>query len=237
MRIASTRRSLRRVLACAGVNGDEKALEKMFSLVQERRPDGILFAGGVVRPGTDEKKYVELLDKFFETMGRTGSLAFIIPGPNDAPLSRFLRASKNAELAFTNVFVVHATPVVKGELAICGLGGQLTEREDSEGPIIKYSHSSAEYFLRTLWQADQPIKVLLLSQPPTGRLSGEDGSFLVTEFLNNYHPAICVVSGTKEHRGGDRTDPHVMLVNPGQLSEGSAAWLDRVTRQITILDL
>lgn len=82
----------------------------------------------------------------------------------------------------------------------------------------------------------QPIKVLLVSEPPPGRLAGADGNSLIRELINSYHPAICVVAGPTLHRGLQR-EPHGLIINPGLLVDGSAAWIDRIVPQIDMLDL
>lgn len=228
--------SMRRLLACAGVNGDETALKRLVKVSEEVKPHAILFAGGIVAPGSSGPGRAEFINKFFEALGKSGHFAAVIPGPHDVPLWEFCRVAVNTEVVFPNIFAVHATPVSRSDIAVSGMGGLLTEMEDSGNPILKYSHPSAEYFLRSLWYIDKPVKVLLLSEPPPGRLAGNGGNRMVHELIKSYHPSICIVQGKREHRGWEQI-ASTLVVNPGLLVEGSAAWIDRVTRDIEMLDL
>ena len=227
---------MNKFLVCAGINGSETALKKLLTLAEERKPDAILFAGGIADSNGNTPQKATFIAQFFEAIGKSGFFTIVIPGPNDAPLSEFLRAALNAEVIFPNIRVSHATPVSKGALGVSGVGGVITESEDVGGPVIKYSHTSAEYLLRTLWSMTKPVKVLLLSETPPGKLSSNGGNSFVREFIGSYHPSICVVAGDKEHRGFEQ-EAHGFVINPGMLSEGSAAWLDRLARKVEMIDL
>ena len=48
----------------------------------------------------------------------------------EAPLREFLRLAKDAEIEHPNLHVAHATLWEEGDVAVCGLGGELTEAED-----------------------------------------------------------------------------------------------------------
>ena len=128
-------------------------------------------------------------------------------------------------MTYPNLHVVHATLFEQGDVAVGGLGGELTEAEDHTEDRLCYSRASAEYFLRSLWQAEQPHKVLLLSVAPPGQLGGEAGNRICGDFIDSYHPSLCVVAGTTERRGFQRI-AHTLVVNPGRLADGSVAWLD-----------
>lgn len=223
------------LLACAGVNGDEEALQRFAEIAAERKPDAILFAGGILAADTQAQHRAAFIARFFQAMGAY-PFAAVIPGPHETPPHEFYRAALNAEVVFPSVFSVHAAPITQGDMAVCGLGGMVTEDEDGCEPVFKYSHASAEYFLRGLWQATQPIKVLLLSEPPPGILSGGDGNPIIDEFIKSYHPSYCIVCGRKESRGVEKVASS-MVVNPGMLSEGSAAWISRIDERVELLDL
>lgn len=227
---------MKKILACAGINGSRTALEKLLEVARERKPSGILFAGGICDPAAATPEKVAFMTWFFEALGKTGRRTIIIPGPHDALLWEFLRAALTAEIVFPCISVAHATLISRGEVAASGIGGAITESEDISNPTIKYSHASVEYFLRTMLQVTKPIKILLLSEVPTGKLGGSGGNRLVREFIQTYHPTICVVGGKKEYRGWEE-ERHSIVVNPGWLAEGSAAWVERVERKVEMLDL
>ncbi len=224
---------MRRFLLCAGVHGSPQALGRLRRVVNARRPDGVLFAGGIVSPdrrcaakvtpwslAAEDSAFAE---QFFTALGRLGVFCAVIPGPAGEPLDEFFRLAIEAELAFPNVHIAHATLIEEGGVAVCGLGGDI-----SEGPLSGcecYTRPAAEYFLRPLWRAEQPRKVLLLSAPPPGPLGGSEGNALVGDLIDSFHPDLCVVAGASERRGSQRV-ADTLVVNPGRLVDGWAAWLD-----------
>jgi hypothetical protein len=238
---------LRCFLICAGAEGKDDSLRWLEALARERRPDGILFAGGIlapaaqgdVRAGADDIPREDALcyQRFFETLGKLGVFTALVPGPQDRPLRGFLRLGMQAEVDFPTLHVVHACLTQENDTVFAGIGGQLTENADSCEMTVRCSRATAEYFLRKLWAAEQPRKVLLLGTAPRGALSGEEGSTVVGDLIDSYHPSLCVVAGPTAHRGTQRI-AHTLVINPGRLADGSAAWLDwdRGTGQVELLD-
>jgi hypothetical protein len=149
----------------------------------------------------------------------------MVPGVAEVPVREFLRVARDAEVEHPNVHVAHATPFEQGDVAICGIGGELTEAEDRTDERLCYARDTAAYFLRSLWQAEQPHKVLLVSVAPPGPLGGKDGNRICGDFIDSYHPSLCVAAGTTEQRGVQQI-AHTLVVNPGRLADGSVAWLD-----------
>jgi hypothetical protein len=236
---------MRRFLLCGGVNGNPEALEWLRQTVDSRHPDGVLFVGGILdparagpgttMPGELTRAEGQLLEQFFETVGNLNLLSAIIPGRFDAPLDEFLKLGMAAEVEFPGLHLVHALMVAQGDLAICGLGGEVSE----EGTGADYSRVRAAYHLRALWDAEQSHKVLLLSSPPLGPLGGAEGNAVVGDFIDSYHPSLCVVAGPANCLGKQRI-AHTLVVNPGLLTHKSAAWLDwskPVDHQVELLNV
>jgi Icc-related predicted phosphoesterase len=98
----------------------------------------------------------------------------------------------------------------------------------------------AEYFSRMLWQAEQSRKILLLGSAPSGPLGGpSEEAEIAGQLINSCHPHLCAVGGKTERRGTQRI-ASTTIVNPGRLSDGSAAWFDWTrprNEQVEILDL
>jgi Icc-related predicted phosphoesterase len=229
---------MRRLLLAGRLDGRDQALETLEWLVNERRPDCILFAGGIVdgvaqgngEPMSDAAREapqakLKTWEAFFDRFGRLGVMTMLVPGPADAPLHHFLRVAKQAEINFPSLRVAHATLWEDDHVAVCGMGGELTENEDRSDGKLRCARASAEYYLRTLWQSDQPRKALLLSVPPPGQLGGQSGNPICGELIDSYHPSLCVVAGETDERGAER-NAHTLVVNPGRLADGSFAWLD-----------
>ncbi len=224
---------MKRFLVCASVRGREKSLELLKETVQKRRPDAVLFAGGIldgpkqfaphetaVKLTRNEVLFVE---KFYKSLGGLGVFAAVIPGPGDIPKQDLLRMGMRAEVDCPGLHLVHATLVEKENVAICGLGELIVE--DRAPQLESISRTMAEFYLRPLWSANQPCKILLLSSPPPGKLGGKDGNEFTGFFIDSFHPTLCVVRGGSDCRGFQRI-AHTTVINPGALADGYAAWVD-----------
>ena len=224
---------MKRYLAFAGLDGNLDALKALEPVIAERKPEALLFAGGVncekcvssaKKPDLTSQQ-AERYEKWFEWLGKQEIPAAVIPGPYEVPLEAYLRAGMGAEVDYPNVHLVEGTLWEVGDTAVCGAGGTLTEDTTSEYPEVRLSRTMAEYALRMLGRSDRSIKVMLLSTPPTGKLGGECGSKIAGELIDSLHPHLAIVSGPSAHRGMERV-AHTWIVNPGRLADGHAAWID-----------
>jgi hypothetical protein len=219
-------------LLCSGVHGEDRGLHAVRLLVEVRRPDGILFAGGVLPVGRRYGPKITLwgmtredsifVERFFATLGGLGVFSAVIPGAEDTPLEEFLRLGTCAEVEFPSVHVVHANPATRDGMAVAGLGGWISEGAACE--LDCCSRTLAKYYVRPLSAATQPHKVLLLPRPPGA--AGKPGtSLLSAELIDSLHPHVCVVGDGNEAPPVQRV-AHTLVVCPGSLAQGRAAWLD-----------
>jgi hypothetical protein len=225
---------MRRLLLCSGVYGARRGLDGLRSFAAERRPEAVLFAGGILNPqrqlaprggspwglSPEDERFVH---EFGAALGGLGVFSAVIPGPNFEPLDEFYRWGMAFEMEFPRVHMVHATLVEEKDLAVSGLGVAIAEeallRADS------WSRIQALYFLRPLRASVKPRKVLLLPAPPPGALGGPEGNPIIGELIDGLRPSLCVVAGRTERRGLQRV-ASTLVVNPGALVDGSAAFLD-----------
>jgi hypothetical protein len=239
---------MRRFLVCSGVHGRIESLKWLRKAVRLHRPDGVLFAGGVL----DRKRTYAptsttcwghtrsdtfFLKGFFDSLGGLGVFTAIIPGVLDAPLDLFLSLGVRAEIEYPQLHVVHATPIERGDVAVVGLGACITDYTATD--IGYYSRSLAEYYLRLLWTTSKPRTVLLLPEPPQSWRGEVEDRRLANTLMATYHPGVCVLGRSSEKRGVERI-ADTLVINPGYLSEGSAAWLDwdrPACEQVEFLDL
>jgi len=180
-------------------------------------------AHGVGRPSHPDD--LKLWEKFFNTLGSLQLFSVVVPGYADVPLREFLRLGKDAEVEFEHVHIAHATPIEMGDAVFCGVGGDLTENEDRMDGRLAFSRACAEFYLRNLWLADPPHKVLMLAVAPPGMLGGRGGNRIAGDFVDTYHPSVALVAGPTEFRGTQRI-AHTLVINPGRLADGCAALLD-----------
>jgi Icc-related predicted phosphoesterase len=216
--------------------------------VESWRPEGILFAGGVLHPArrnaprtatewgmTSEDAL--FLERFLETLGLLGVFSVVIPGRVDTPLEHFLRLGMHAEMEFPSVHLAHATLVERDGIAVCGMGGCI--HDWTVGEMDTDSRAVAEYHLRPLWTAKQPRTILMLANPLTGPLGGDEGSTVTDILIDSYHPSLCVVGGPSQRRGAQGF-ASTLVINPGHLADGWAAWLDwnrAADQQVEFLNL
>jgi Icc-related predicted phosphoesterase len=227
-------------LACSGIDGRQDAIDKLEQLVRQRHPDAVLFAGGLFAPPAPQESPaaaaqrrhhdMRLLEQFFATLGAMRTVAAVIPGPHDAPLRAILMAGMNARSQSPGVHLVHCTLISARDVVISGVGGELTEVEDSGDPVIRCSRTTAQYFLQAFEKAGESEKVLLLGSVPKGALaragqSGPVGNPVAADLIDTYHPKLCVVAGPSQTRGVEQV-ARTTIVQPGSLSTGSAAWID-----------
>jgi Icc-related predicted phosphoesterase len=224
---------MRGFVICGGIHGDPEGIARLERVAAARHPDGILVVGGILAPGrsyavrstpwcltTGEARFIE---DFFAALGRLKVFSAGIPGPAGEPMDEFYRLAMAAELTFPNVHVVHATLVEKGGVAVCGIGGTIAE-EPLQGAET-YTRTKVEYLLRPLRRSDQPRKVLLLAAAPSGSSGWPDDKRLAWELIDSLHPDLCVVYAPGD-RPGTQTVGKTLVINPGCLADGRAAWLD-----------
>jgi Metallophosphoesterase, calcineurin superfamily len=239
---------MRRFLVCSGVHGRIESLEWLHEAVRQRRPDGVLFAGGVL---DRERTYAptsttcwghtrsdtNFLQSFFASLGGLGVFTAIIPGVFDAPLDLFLRLGMNAEIEYPRLHVVHATPIEEGDVAVVGLGACITDYTSMD--IGYYSRNLADYYFRSLWKTSKPRTVLLLPEPPQSWLGEVENHRMANALVTTYQPGVCVLGRSSKGRGVERI-ADTLVINPGHLSDGNAACLDwdrPASEQVEFLDL
>ena len=239
---------MRRFLVCSGVHGQSESLAWLKGAVAQRRPDGILFAGGVLDrsrryapTSTTEfghtKEDICFLTQFFSVLGRLGVFSTVILGVFDAPLELFLRIGMNAELEYPSLHLVHATLIEERDVAVVGLGACITDYTSTD--IGYYSRSLADYYFRSLWTTLKPRKVLLLPEPPQSWLGNIENRRIADALVTTYRPTLCVL-GSPSHRLSAERIADTLVINPGHLCAGSAAWLDwdrPACKQVEFLDL
>jgi hypothetical protein len=224
---------MRRFLVISGINGHAEALDRLQTMVHERQPDGLLFAGSVLPPWGEDATFktegmytteaMLFTERFFSTVGSLGLFCAVVPSIFDAPIDHFLRVGMAAELMYPNIHLVHVTPVEEGEMAVFGLGGCIMDYTSTN--VGYYSQTLAEYYLRPMLTAEQPRKVLLLSDLPHGWRGELANSRLADALINTYHPAVCVI-GRPGAKGRIERVARTLIIHPGYLADGCAAWFD-----------
>jgi hypothetical protein len=226
---------MKRLLICGRLDGEPHSLLSLEELCSRENPDALLISGlwqGSHR--LDRKMSVDQRDfyrQLFAAIKRTQVPAMILPGEHDVPLADFFRVVLMEEVDNPRLHCVHAKAHVEQNVLVAGVGGDLSEVIDTWNDRLRCSRSSAEYFLRGLACANVPYTVLMLTTPIAGpigshlhtRIAGDPD--LAGELINSTHPVMAVVAGETSCRGSKRI-ANTRVINPGRLSEGSAAIAD-----------
>jgi Icc-related predicted phosphoesterase len=224
---------MQRFLIISGINGRDEALLQLQTIVRDRRPDGLLFAGGVLPPDREDltdfdtecytKEGTLFVERFFSTLGSLGVFSAVIPGVFDAPLDEFLGLGMAAEREYPKIHLVHVTPVEEGDIGIFGLGGCITDHTSTG--VGYYSRTLAKYYLRPICTAKPPRKVVLLSDLQDWQGDSANEQHVADALTATYHPMVCVL-GSPGAKGHIERIAETLLIRPGHFADGSAAWLD-----------
>jgi hypothetical protein len=175
-------------------------------------------------PDSYSKKGAIFVERFFATLGSLEIFSAVIPGVFDAPIDEFLRLGMAAELKHPNIHLVHVTLAEKGDIAVFGLGGSIT---DSTSTCVgHYSRTLAQYYLRPICHIKPRRTVLLLANVPESWHGDLANQRILTDALAaRYRPSVCIL-GSPGAKGSVERVAKTLLIHPGYLADGCAALLD-----------
>jgi Icc-related predicted phosphoesterase len=239
---------MKRLLVGGRLDGQASALNTLNALVDQHQPDAVLL-GGLWRNShrTDRKmspKQRDFYRDLFKTVKRFGCPVFLLPGEHDVPLADFARVVMMAEVENERLHCVHATPWTESGVQIIGVGGDINEVIDTWNDRLRSSRSAVEYYLRHLARTPVPQTILMLTTPVAGPLgtamhsdiAGDEK--LASEIVHSTHPELAIAVGETSCRGIKRI-AGTRILNPGRLSDGSAAMIDLTkpdAAQFSIID-
>lgn len=226
---------MKRLLIGGRLDGQPESLECLYEQFRSHQPDA-LFIGGLWSGShrVDRKmspRQTDFYRDFFTTIKTMRCPVFVLPGEHDVPLADFARLVMMAELDNEHLHCVHATPYESAGVHVVGVGGDLNEVIDTWNDRLRSSRSAAEYYFRHVTRTWAEHTILMLTTPPQGELSmalrsdlaGDNR--LASEVIDSVHPKLAIAFGETEARGARRI-ASTWVVNPGRLSDGSAAVLD-----------
>ncbi len=85
---------MKKFLACANTNGTQAALDKIFEIAAQRKPDAILSDGGIVDQKSNKAEKVRYMGEFFKCLGKTDVYSFISFPVHMIPRSRNMPAPR-----------------------------------------------------------------------------------------------------------------------------------------------
>ncbi|MBR9679771.1 MAG: YfcE family phosphodiesterase [Candidatus Altiarchaeota archaeon] len=197
-----------KILALADVHGDTDKLYKLVSKLD--KPDAVLIAGDLTNSGP-----AETVDKIKEILESLTDKIMAVPGNWDDDESR----KRIKELGID----IHNSSVELGELKIIGFEGAQWVDTDS-GVFMKYDPVHNKLFSEK--------KIILLTHVPPFDTRADTvwsghhvGSPFLRTLVEEYQPALLVCGHIHEGLGLDKIGKTVVL-NPGAVCDGYAAWID-----------
>lgn len=214
------RKRVRRIVACADVAGDVDRLERLLDRVADDGTEAVALVGNLAGGPGGPRRLKEVL----QVLGESGVPAYLVPGPDDAPISEWLREAWNMEIVFPNLHGVHgAFAFAPGWIAFAGLGGLVEDDRDrprDEQERLVYPGWEAEYRLKPLANLKDYPKVFLFATPPVHKGRQAPGSQTIAELIKTHNPRVAVVAGDEPY--DERLGP-TLVVSPGALAEGRYA--------------
>jgi|Deesub1362B_J571_1020462.scaffolds.fasta_scaffold02992_2 Icc-related predicted phosphoesterase len=234
------------VLAISDLHGQMERLEKLGNVIQQKRPDLVLFAGDFVkgeqrgnewldarregRSPNREKEGLfreierdahmleEVLDRF---AGWDVPVAYV-PGNMDSPKEHFLFLARNAESSHPLVRCVHRGAwLFRDRFAVMGFGGDISVDLNEDFFQFLTPRWEVEYQFKFAEELDQPL-IFLFHIPPRIFCPEDDrstGPEVVHELIKSYRPQLVVTGHLHDVQRWEKIGPS-LVVSPGALKKG-----------------
>jgi Icc-related predicted phosphoesterase len=222
--------TVRRMLAVSDVRGDA---DKLAEALETDRHDAVAVVGDLAGEREDTRRSVR---EVFKVLGKARLPSFWIPGPDDAPLSNYLRECYNVEIVFPTLHSVHGTFAFTPDYTIvAGMGGEIaddpgTDREEEYA--LRYPGWEVEYRLKIVRELEEHERVFLFATLPAHKGLKQPGSEVLAELIKTYSPRVVVAAGgpgvRHEFLGTS------LVIMPGSLSEGEFATVDVQQQSVDI---
>lgn len=217
------RKVVSKVVATAEPLGNLEAVEQWVKQVNGIDAEAMVVLGSLAPGGTSAQTY----GKLFKLLAEPRLPTFYIPGPEDAPIGKYLREASQIEVVYPYLHGVHGTfAMAPGYVVFTGLGGTVSDdphagREELEA--LRYPGWEVEYRLKFLGELKDYQKVFLFTTPPEHKGLHEQGSAVLAELIKTYQPRLVLVSGREIKRELLGTS---LVVMPGSLAEGNYSIID-----------
>jgi Icc-related predicted phosphoesterase len=226
-------RRVTRVLCAADPRGSAEALDALGAVVEEHDVQALCVVGDL----SGETDGVEGYRSVFHALGNIGLPAFWVPGPDDAPITDYLREAYNMEVVHPFLHGVHGTAAfADGHVLFAGFGGEVSDDPDAERDEVSrlsYPRWEPEYRLKIIRELDEHQLALLFSTPPAHKRLGTPGSEGLTELVGTFRPRLVVCGGERMTERIGRS----LVVAPGSLDDGHYAIADLHAREAETLEL
>lgn len=206
--------------AVAEPKGHTENIEQLVNLATKHQVDALVVLGDLAGPSSKPDTFAKL----FKILGSANPPVYYIPGPDDMPVSEYLREAYNMELVYPYMHGVHGTfAFALGHVVFAGMGGEILDEMQAEREEIqrlRYAGWEVEYRLKILHELKDYPKIFLFTTYPHHRGLKQPGSEVLAELIKTHNPQVVIARHPvfQQNRLGKS-----LLVSPGLLTEGKAA--------------
>ena len=251
------------ILAISDWHAKESVLSDLTKATGTLSLDAVVFTGDILKwkakcsewanarsenrpPDKDKPEIKEEIEKnaqryhtFYENMRRIDLPIVTIPGNVDSPLRQYYTIALEEMERNPKLRVVHCSlSGLKGQFAVLGFGGEITEDEEEDYFVLQYPRHDVEPYLGMLDILSS--KILLLHTPPIGSLDLDDGkhkgSRVVNDAIEKYKPTWVFCGHAHGARGKEKIGDSI-VVNPGALKNGFYALVDTDKKKVELKTL
>jgi Icc-related predicted phosphoesterase len=252
-----------KILAISDWHAKENVLSDLAKATKNLSLDAVVFTGDILkwkakcsewanarsenRPADKDKpeikeeiaKNAQLYHTFYENMRKLDLPIVTIPGNVDSPLRQYYMIALEEMERNPKLRVVHGSfSGLKGQFAVLGFGGEITEDEEENYFVLQYARRDVEHYVSVL--AAFSSKILLLHTPPIGSLDLDDGkhkgSRVVNDAIEKYKPTWVFCGHAHGARGKENIGDSI-VVNPGALKNGFFALVDTDKEKVELKTL
>ena len=220
------------VVAAAGANGDIEAIRQLAREAYKIGASAIALLGNLTPRRAPAREYAEVL----RTLSEPRLPVFYVPGPEDAPITEFLREAANIEIVYPNLHGVHGSFAMGPRNTLwSGMGGTIMDDPKStrdEYEVLRYPAWEVEYRFKSLRELKDYQKVFLFTTSPAHKGFDLKGSSELAELIKSYNPHLVLLGAVKPVY---ETIGNSLVVGLGSLTAGHISVIDIRKREVTRL--
>jgi hypothetical protein len=219
-----------KIIAASAPEGNIEAVRQLVREAHEVGADVIALSGSLATKNPRLRKYGEV----FKALAEAQLPAFYIPGPEDVPLSEFLRDAASFEVVFPKIGGIHGTFAMGPEHILwSGIGGTIEDHPATvrdEVLALCYPGWEVEYRLKFLQVLKDYQKVFMFTTLPRHKGERGKGSAVLAEVIKTYNPRLVLIGGGEPMHEVVGTS---LLVVLGRLAQGNFTLVDLRKREVT----
>jgi Icc-related predicted phosphoesterase len=222
-------RQIANIVAAADSRGDIGAIRQLTKEAA-RLGAAIALLGNITTSRATASEFAQVL----KALAEPRLPVFYIPGPEDAPLTKFLPEVAKFETVYPHVHGVHGMFAMgPRNMVWSGMGGTIIDDPKSvrdEHEALRYPAWELEYRLKFLRELKDYQKIFLFTTSPAHKRLDQNGSSQLAELIKSYNPHLVLVGTVKPTY---ETIGNSLVVGLGSLIAGHISVIDIRKREVT----